>query len=362
MVLRTAVVGAGTVSGAHLIGLDRSPRTELVAICDIDERRARNVANTYGIRPYVDMDTLLDEEELDWVHICTSVQTHLPLGLKAIEAGVPLLIEKPVTETVEECEALEAAAREHDVPVSVVHQHLYDPAMRTATEQIQRGELGEIRGVDVIFTGLTTPDEPNRGSWTFDLPGGEFEEGIPHPIYLGLSVAGYPRDEGSIQSSTSLIGEYEYDFLYDNAQVQYVSQRGTLCAIKMLTGTIPQRLVHIHGERKTLTVDLISQTVEQLHRDYRGSALTRVQNNLDRVVDRLGGVASNAYLVGKRKYDDSWENVKEANPHYYLFDEEARLLEQGRSNSTSLERAKWTMQITESIRASTETGVPVVQR
>lgn len=352
MTLRSAVVGAGMVSGSHLSGLEKCPRTDLVAVCDIDEERARTVAAEYGVAPYFDVEDLLGAEEPDWIHVCTPVQTHLPLARRAIEAGVPVLIEKPIVESVEQFDELESAARRHGVPVSVVHQHLYDPAMRKATEQIRAGTLGPVRGVDLVFSGLTPPDEPNRGAWTFDLAGGEFEEGLPHPIYLALAASGYPASADEVQATTGLVGEYERDFGYDSAQVQYATADGALGSITMRSGSIPQRLLLVHGEKRSLTVDFISQTVVELGRNYRGSALARVRNNVDRARARLGGVVGNGLLVAKKLRDDGWEVQKRINPHYYQFDREARALESGSDLSASLERAGWTTTVLEEIRAS----------
>ena len=109
MSLRSAVVGAGVVSERHLTGLDRNPRTDLVAICDLDEGRANEKALEHGIKAYTDLGEMLAEANLDWLHVCTPVATHVPLAIQAIEAGVPVLIEKPVAETVEEVEELVAS-------------------------------------------------------------------------------------------------------------------------------------------------------------------------------------------------------------------------------------------------------------
>jgi predicted dehydrogenase len=264
------------------------------------------------------------------------------------------LIEKPAVENVAQFEELESLAERHGVPVSVVTQHLYDPAMRSARAQIEDGRLGDVRGVDLVFTGLTPPNEPNRGSWTFELPGGEFEEGIPHPIYLTLAAGGYPADEDDVHATTSLHGEYEHDFSYDNAQVQCAAADGTLCSIKMLSGAIPQRVLLIHAEERSLVVDFISQTVEKLDRNYRGSPVRRVLNNVDRAGDRLWGVVDNGRLMAKKMRDDSWDVQRKINPHYYQINREARALERGSDLRGSLERAKWTTITMEKIRNTGE--------
>lgn len=352
MPLRSAVVGAGTVSERHLSGLDRNPRTELVAVCDRDADRAKEKALKYGIKAYEDLGELLAEEDLDWLHVCTPVATHVPLALEAIEAGVPCLIEKPVAETVAEVEELQSAAREADVPVSVVHNHQFDPVMRKLRDRIDRGRLGEIRGVDLLYTGSTPPDTPNRGSWAFDLLGGEFEEGLPHPLYLGLGAAGYPDDREAVCATTALCGDYEQEFGYDGAQVSYATDEGVLCNVTMLSGTIPIRVLYVHGTERSFAADIVSQTLVEFDRDYKGSSTGRALNNVDQAVDRLRGTAENAVSVVRRSRDDSWETAANLDSLYYQFDREAEALLTGDDPAVSLEEARWTIALMEAIRES----------
>lgn len=350
MVLDTAVVGAGMVSQAHLSGLEKCPHTSLEAVCDLDEDRAQRVADEYGIDAYFDATEMIAEADLDWAHICTPVRSHLPIAREAFEAGVPVLIEKPVTDTVAEFEELVAASEEHDTPFSVVHQHLYDPAMRTAREKLGQGALGQVKGVELVFSGLTTPDEPNRGSWAFDFPGGEFEEGLPHPLYLAIAAAGRPASADAISARTSRHGEYGGEFAYDCAQVQYTSEAGTLCTVTMLSGGVPQRLLRIHGEERTLVVDFVSQTVVDLSRNYTSSAVTRVLNNVEHAAGRAKGTVENLYRVAREAVDDEWVAERNIRPHYYQFDVEARALQNGTPRTDAVERARWTITALEAIR------------
>lgn len=352
MALQTAVVGAGTVSDIHLSGIDWNPKTELVAVCDIDEEQARTAAGRYDIRPYYDVEEMVEQEELDWVHVCTSVQSHLPLARIAMEAGASVQIEKPITEDSEELEELEALAERHGVRVSSVHQHVFDPAMRRAMERVRAGELGSLRAVDLLYAGEPEPDEPLRGSWAFDLPGGEFEEGIPHPIYLALHAGGYPKRREDVQVTTGVVGEYETDFDYDTAMIQYVSEDGVPCSIEMLSGSSPQRLLNLHGEKKTLTVDFISQTVLDIGKNYNGSPTAKVRNNVGRAVDRLVGTARNVKLVAENRMNDDWETAKDVDSHYHQFHAEALAIENGTEMPVPLEEAKWTIALMEEVRAA----------
>lgn len=359
MVIDTAVIGAGEVSGSHLSALKGSPRTNLVGVCDIDESRASIVASEYDTTPYFDLENLLKEHDLDWLHICTSVQTHLPLAKKAITAGVPVLIEKPMTETVTELEEIEALSEDHNVPVSAVHQHLFDPAMREARKRIRSGEIGAVRGVDLVYTGNTWPDEANRGTWVFDLPGGEFEEGLPHPLYLTLGAGGYPRSDGDISAMTSLVGDYGGRFDYDSARVQYATEEGALCSATMLAGGAQNRTIQIHGEEATLVVDMILQTVRRIEGDYKGSALGKVKQSLNYAGGQLAGLAKNGRLVAEASYSDKWEPKMRIDPHSYQIDRTAYALQRGHDMPVPLSEAKWTIRLMEVLREAANKPAPI---
>lgn len=358
MTLRTGVVGGGTVSRVHLTGISRNPHTELAGICDIDEDRARGLAEEYATTPFFDLDAMLEETELDWLHLCTPVQTHLELASMAIEAGVPVQVEKPITETYAEFEQLVELATANDVPVSEVHNHAFDPAMRLAMARKADGRLGAVKGVDMIYTGSSNPDDPNRGAWSFDLAGGEFEEGLPHPLYLTVRAGGYPRDATAIRATTALFGSYDRDFDYDGAQVQYVTGDGVLCATTVLGGTIPNRVLLIHGTATSLTVDFVSQTVEVHDRPYKESSVAKALNNLDRAGDRVAGTIANARGVLRRKRRDDWETLAGLNGHYYQFDREARALRRGEALPVPLEEARWTVRLMEAIREAARRDAP----
>ncbi|MDF9745964.1 Gfo/Idh/MocA family protein [Natrinema salsiterrestre] len=350
MVVRTAVVGAGTVSRAHLAGARNNPDMELVAVCDIDAELARERAREFGTMAVTDFTDLLDE--LDCLHVCTPVQTHFDIARQAIEAGVAVIIEKPATVTVEEAEELIALSREHETPATVIHNHLFYPAPRKARELIDAGELGQIRSVNVLYAGLTPPDQVNRGSWVFELPGGEFEEGLPHPIYSILGVGGWPERGDDISAQTVLSTDYEEDFEYDQAQAQYVSEAGALCNVTMISGTLPQRLHVITGTEKSLIVDEINQSLYEVDEDYTSSVLARSKKSLDVSLAQVTSTLENAKSVATSRFDDSWEAETETNSHCAIFDGFVDAIEGDADVPVPLEQSKWTIRIMEAIRES----------
>ncbi|NEU56568.1 Gfo/Idh/MocA family protein [Halorussus sp. MSC15.2] len=141
-------------------------------------------------------------ETLDWVHVATPVQSHFDLASAAVERGIPVTVQKPATTTREELDDLRDLAAEREVPVSVVHNWLFYPVVRDLRRRIAAGEFGEIRAVEATFSGEGRPDDTYRGEWVYDLPGGDVEEGMPHPLYLTLALGGVPRDAESVDVQT----------------------------------------------------------------------------------------------------------------------------------------------------------------
>lgn len=350
MTLSTAVIGAGTVSDVHLSGLKKCPKTELVGVCDLDETRAREQADAYGTKAYTDVDRLIGAEDPDWIHVCTPVQTHLPVAKTVIEAGIPVLIEKPVAPDRETFEELVEFADAHGVRFSVVHNFTFGPSIRRVKSCIESGRLGSIRGVTLRYAGLSRPGDANRGEWAFDLSGGEFEEGLPHPLYVTLATGGHPRSADDVSVTTSLVDSYDRPFNYDNAQLQYVTDDGVLCSAVMLSGDTQERAIHVQGTDGCLTVDHTSHTIEFVEGSYSG-AVGPVMNTATRSTARVTDTARNVFRVAKRAMDeDDWEAARDINGHYYQFDAEAEALLTGGEPAISVDQIRWTTELLDLVR------------
>lgn len=167
--LRVGVIGAGRWSNrAHLPAFVRSPFSELVAICDIEEDRAQQSAEAFNIpHVYTNFEDLLAREDLDVVDVCTSADAHDPdnherLALAALEAGKHCLCEKPVAHDYRNTWKAHWIAAGKGLKTKVGLTFRYAPAMQYMREMIAAGFIGE----PYIFNGyeqnsqFISPDEP----------------------------------------------------------------------------------------------------------------------------------------------------------------------------------------------------------
>ncbi len=169
------------------------PRVEIAGVVDLDRDRAREFAERFGVdRVYPDAAELFASERLDLVHICTPPQTHTPLAIQAMRAGVPSLVEKPTALSLGEMDELAAVQAETGVPVLTVFQHRFGAAARHLKALAEAGELGRPL-VATCETLWYRPDEyfdvPWRGRWDVEGGGPTMGHGI-HQFDLLFAIFG----------------------------------------------------------------------------------------------------------------------------------------------------------------------------
>ncbi|WP_020107891.1 Gfo/Idh/MocA family protein [Nocardia sp. 348MFTsu5.1] len=159
--LGVAVVGAGYWGPNLVRNFRASPDWDLVAVCDLDEQRARKVI---GPRSTVvaesSFERLLERDDIDAVAIATPAQTHASLAMAALEAGKHVLVEKPLAPSVIDAAVMVEAARDADRVLMIDHTYCYTPAVQYIAQTVQSGTLGNIMYIDStrINLGLVQPD------------------------------------------------------------------------------------------------------------------------------------------------------------------------------------------------------------
>ena len=146
--LNIGVLGAGQIAqAAHFPAVRKAKTAQLYAICDAaDDLRERMAAVHQPTATFADYDAMLADDQVDAVIVAVADQFHVPLAIRAIEAGKHVLVEKPMATTVEDAEALADATRTHDRVVLVGHEKRYDPGVAFAHDFI-RDEIGELIGL-----------------------------------------------------------------------------------------------------------------------------------------------------------------------------------------------------------------------
>ena len=172
--LRVGVIGCGRISVMHLTSLSIIDDVEIVACCDIIKERAEDAAKKYGGVAYVSYEKMIEEQDLDAVHICLPHYLHSRVACYAFEKGIHVLTEKPMDVDLESAEAAVQAAKDKGVLFGVIFQCRYNNSARLVKEAVKSGKLGKILSARSTLT-WTRPDSYYAESdWkgTWDKEGG----------------------------------------------------------------------------------------------------------------------------------------------------------------------------------------------
>lgn len=153
--LRAAVIGAGYLGRLHAQKYALLDQVELAAVVDVDAARAQEVAQPSGARAHTDYRPLLGA--LDLVSIVVPTEHHHAVAKDCLQAGVHILVEKPVTQTLEQAQELVALAQQRRRVFQVGHLERFNPAVAAAMERVKSPMFVEShrlaafkpRGVDV---------------------------------------------------------------------------------------------------------------------------------------------------------------------------------------------------------------------
>ena len=168
--VRLAVFGAGGIGGRHIGLAAQEPECEIVAVADPRDAAA-GVAERHRARFYRDYRALLARESLDGAIVATPNHSHAEVGIACAERGLPVLVEKPITDTLAAGRALLGAAVEHGVPLAVGHHRRFDPAVGMARDAIRAGCIGRLAAVQCLWA-LRKHDAYYDAEWRRLRPGG----------------------------------------------------------------------------------------------------------------------------------------------------------------------------------------------
>ena len=149
--LRGALVGCGFFAQNHLRGWAEVEGVELVAVCDLDGARARAAADAFGARPFTDMGEMLDAAAVDFVDVATTAPTHRPLVEAALGAGAAAICQKPFAETMDDAEAMVAAADAAGLPLLVHENFRWQRPFREAHRLMAEGSVGQPHSARLSF-------------------------------------------------------------------------------------------------------------------------------------------------------------------------------------------------------------------
>ena len=165
----TAIIGCGKVGHTHAQAFKTLAESNFVAVCSRDPARAEAFATQYGVKAYGSVGAMLQDPTVHMASICAPQHTHPPLAVACAQAGVHVLVEKPMAVDLKGCDQIIQAAEEAGIKLGVVSQRRFYEPVRRVKHAIEAGKIG--RPVLATVTVMGWRDEAYyrldswRGKW-----------------------------------------------------------------------------------------------------------------------------------------------------------------------------------------------------
>jgi predicted dehydrogenase len=180
--LKLAVAGAGLIGQAHMSAAHASATVALSAIVDPNPA-TQQWADHYQIPRYESLEALIGANRPDGIVLATPNQLHTPHARTCVDAGIPILLEKPITPTLAEARDLVTYFTQRNAKVLIGHHRAHSPIMAKAKSVVESGQLGKI----VAVMGSATFLKPNHyfveGAWRTRPGGGPLLLNMIHEVH-----------------------------------------------------------------------------------------------------------------------------------------------------------------------------------
>jgi len=242
--LRAAVVGAGHMGAYHALAYAELAEVDLVGVVDLDADRARTVARHYDAGAFTDHRDLIGRADV--VSVAVPTEEHFHVARDLLEAGVSVLVEKPMTPTLEEARELFAVARRAGAVLHVGHVERFNGAVQELRNIVDRPMLIESRRLGPFVPRV------RKDTVVMDL--------MIHDLDIVLALA------GSTPQWVTAFGAPVHSEVTDVASVQIAFASGTIATITASRATEEKiRTLAITQRDAYIVLDYVDQDI-QIHR------------------------------------------------------------------------------------------------
>jgi len=141
--VKVGIIGVGYLGTQHARILSYLERAELIGVADIDFKKAMVIGNRHGVKYYDNYENMLDE--VDAGIVATPTSEHFAISMKLLKEGKSVLVEKPITETVEQAEELVSVANKKGLILQIGHLERFNPAVEALENLISEPKFIEVQ-------------------------------------------------------------------------------------------------------------------------------------------------------------------------------------------------------------------------
>ncbi len=275
--MRTALVGCGRISDVHIAVLKSLQGIDLVAVCDLNEKVARDQASHNNIpRIYTDMERMMSEVQPNVVHLLTPPKTHVCLASIAARHHAHMYIEKPLASSEADARCIVEAAKKAGVQVCPGHSLLFDPSFLQACRRIRSGEIGKV--VSVRAEHGFSYEAAARSAvipWSYTYDWGIFDNLMTHSIYVACHFLSNPGEPKVVGLNLGRVREAAVEEMR-----VLIPSESVIAEVSLSLCTSPEvNRVEIVGTRGRIVVDFNTLTVLSARTNCLPSFVNRFTSN-----------------------------------------------------------------------------------
>jgi predicted dehydrogenase len=231
--IKVALIGAGGWGLQHARIFSARPDIDFCAIVGRTEEKTQRRATEFGVRAYQDIDQMLAKEQPDLVSLCLPNQGHFQATLRVIEAGFPLLVEKPLVFDLREADTLLNEAAKRSLFFAINFNHRYAHPVQMAHQAIESGRVGDLTFATWRFGGEGSSDHPHANLIETQCHGFDMLEWLCGPIDSVMAQmtdktgGGYRTLVLALHFANgavgSLVGSYDTSYAYPDTHLVEVN-------------------------------------------------------------------------------------------------------------------------------------------
>ena len=315
--IKFAIVGCGRIAQRHAEHI--SKRGQLVAVCDVVEDKAKQLANTYGAKAFISYaDMLANQPSIDVIAVCSPNGLHAQHAIDGLKSGFHVLCEKPMGLSVKECGEMIQAAERANKRLFAIKQNRYNPPVAAVKEIIDAGKLGKVTSIQLsCFWNRNKDYYANSWKGTKDLDGGTLFTQFSHFVDLLYWLI------GDVEEVAAYMGNFVHEGIIEFEDTGVVILKFTNGAIGTVNYTVNsfdknmEGSLTIFGEKGTVKIggQYLNELEYQQIQDYRIENLpegnkannygnyTGSMSNHDKVYDNLIDVLTHNAPITTSSYE-----------------------------------------------------------
>lgn len=264
MKLKLGIVGLGRAGrGMHLGELESAKDViEIAAVCDIIHERADETAAQYGCAAYYDINDIIADPNVDMIDIATRSCDHCAHATAALEAGKDVILEKPMSTSIEEARSVFACAERNGRRLYIRHNRRWEGPFNQALELIDSGIIGNVFEIKLTRNGFET-----RNDWQTlsRFGGGQLLNWGPHVIDQALRLGGGYTDLYYNIKRINASGDCE-----DHIKIVFTGKNGRIIDMEISSGcALSLPLYTVYGDRGAFVTYDDRTEIKYIDENYR---------------------------------------------------------------------------------------------